>query len=116
MAANRGDRVKVTISTAGSGSPFTMTGAVSTAFQTLAAAGFSDGDIVEYFIEDGTTAFEVGWGVLGSTQTTCTRNVRFSSNANAAVNLSGSATAGFNINTMGFAPFAFMAHRAGGGI
>jgi hypothetical protein len=82
------DRVKVVTATTGTGN-ITL-GAAVNGFQTWAAAGAADGDNIAYVIEDG-YAWEIGWGVLGGTGTVLTRNVISSSNAGAALNLSGNA-------------------------
>ena len=77
------DRIKQTVSTTGTGT-YTLGSAVS-GFQTFANAGFSDTDDVFYAIVMG-TGWEVGRGVLGSTQTTLTRaTIYASSNSNNAV-------------------------------
>jgi hypothetical protein len=114
MAGKAGNRVNVNVSTASSASPFTTTTALS-GFRTLAAA-FNNGDIVEYSISDGAN-YETGWGVVGGAGTTITRNVWESSNANAAIVLSGSATCIVTLSAQGAqAMLAFAALRIGGGI
>ena len=107
-----GSRVKVATSDTGTASPVNL-GAAQPGFQTPAAAGVPDKSIVEYGIEDGSN-FEDGWGLLSGT--TLTRNVRNSSSGNAAINLSGSASVFVTVLAEGLAPYALMAHRAGGGI
>jgi hypothetical protein len=57
----------------------------------MATASIPDGTVVPYVIEDTGNAWETGYGTVGSSATTLTRNVRESSNANALLNLSGTA-------------------------
>lgn len=76
-------------STSGTGSPLTLTTAVS-GLLTFAQAGVADGELVDYAVTDGANS-EIGYGQVGSSGTTLTRNVTKSTNGNAAISLSGSA-------------------------
>jgi len=80
------NRAKVSTATTGTG---TITlGTAESGYQTFADAGVVDTDVVRYVIEDG-TAWEIGTGTYSAG--TLTRTVSESSNAGAALNLSGSA-------------------------
>lgn len=79
---------RMTTATAGTGT-ITLGSAVS-GYLTFALAGVANGDVVSYGIKDGTNS-EVGTGTYTSSGTTLTRTVTKSTNANAAISLSGSA-------------------------
>ena len=82
------NRAKMTTATTGTG---TITlGSATPGFQTFAAAGALNGDVLRYVIEDG-TAWEIGSGTYTTTGTTLSRTL-LESSTGSLLNLSGSAT------------------------
>lgn len=95
MLARPANRVKEFTLTTGT-STITLAGA-SPGYQTFAAAGLVEGDIVTYLIEDSNNSWELGIGILGSGGTLI-RDAsagRESSDSGNLLNLSGGATVSY---------------------
>lgn len=92
--SNLFDRAGMSSATTGTGT-VTLGSALGTvapnacSFLSFSSAGVGDQNIVSYLILDSNGAWEAGWGVYSASGTALTRNVTKSSNANAAINLSG---------------------------
>ena len=82
------NRAKMDTSTTGSGT-ITLGSAVD-GYQSFADAGVADSDVVQYVIEDG-NSWEIGTGTYSATGTSLTRTPSESSNAGAAISLTGAA-------------------------
>jgi len=79
------------MSTSTTGTGTITLGSAEDGYQTFADAGVANADVVRYVIEDGNN-WEIGTGTYTATGTTLSRTVSESSNSDAAINLSGSAT------------------------
>lgn len=82
------NRAKMTTATTGTGA-ITLGSAVA-GYQSFAAAGVVNGDVVRYVIEDGNN-WEIGTGTYTASGTTLSRTPSESSNADATISLSGNA-------------------------
>ena len=82
------NRAKMDTATTGTGT-ITLGSAVA-GYQSFADAGIADADAVRYVIEDGDN-WEIGTGTYTASGTTLSRSVEESSNADAALSLTGSA-------------------------
>lgn len=78
------------MSTATTGTGTITLGSAVSGYLTFALAGVANGDVVSYAIKDGSNS-EIGTGTYTSAGTTLTRSVTKSTNANAAISLSGTA-------------------------
>lgn len=102
------NRAKMTVSgTPGTGA-ITLLAAAS-GYQTLAAAGVVNTDVISYAIEDG-TSWEIGQGTYSSTGPTLTRTtVLASSNAGAAISATSAAQVFVTALAADVSPQAFVA-------
>ena len=82
------NRAKMTTLTVGTGTMVLLSAVAG--YQSFAAAGVVDGDVVQYVIEDG-TAWEIGTGTFTTLGLTLTRTVTESSNSGSAITLTGAA-------------------------
>jgi len=89
MASTFANRAKMSVSGTPGAGAITL-GAAIAGYQTFAAAGIADGNVVSYAIEDG-TAWEVGTGTYTSSGTTLSRTVVASSNSGSAISATSNA-------------------------
>lgn len=86
MPGGYANQARMTISSSGTGT-FTLAAAVQP-FNTFAAAGVVDQEVVPYSAVDGISGSEKGWGIYTASGTTLTRNVFISTNSNNPINAS----------------------------
>lgn len=85
------NRAQMTVASA-PGTGTISLGSASTGFQSFSAAGFLDGDVISYVLQDG-SAFEIGQGTYSGTNLTLTRTpIQTSNGDGSAINASASAT------------------------
>src|SRR5262245_48498526 len=103
------NRVKMNTATIGTGSPLTLNAAIL-GYQTFAAAGITNGQVVDYVIEDTGGIWEIGTGTYTSAGTTLSRTVIESSSGGSPISLTGAAVvmispyaADYRIETLMFA-------------
>jgi len=89
LAGNFLDRVMQSTATTGTGA--VTLGSAVLPYRTFAAAGAVDATVYWYLIEDGSTAWEVGYGTYTSSGTTLSRNL-VASSTGSLLSLSGTAT------------------------
>lgn len=103
MARRFVNRVKNATATTGTGT-VTLGAAMpgfQSAFSASRPAALVTGDEVHYLLEDGTN-WEIGYGIVNTSAQTITRGPLESSNGNAAINLSGSATISLHMGAEDF--------------
>lgn len=109
------NQARMTISSSGTGT-FTLAAAVP-AFNTFAAAGVVDQEIVPYgAIDPASNASEKGWGLYTASGTTLTRNVFTSTNGNNAINASLSTQVFIDPSVADLVQLSLMAHANLGGL
>ncbi len=102
------NRAKMTTTTVGTG---TITlGSAASGFQTFAAAGVVNADVVRYVIEEG-TAWEIGNGTYTATGTTLARSL-LSSSTGSLLSLGGNATVYVTATAEDFNELALLASPA----